>query len=209
MGVLAVVASVAGLTACAGSAPPPKVPAAPAPVARAPADDTPAETGGANSPEAAERVLACVDDRVAQGAERRLARIECEMGQERLIEALRAATAALATAIQEHDEGGIVVSRAHVESLMKRIPHVRFAVPDGVDAVEIEFDGRPVQAANFARTFSVNPGQHRVAARGLRDGRPIAWQSSLDIAERSCISLVPFDARSPAHCDAHRSNVRD
>jgi hypothetical protein len=167
----------------------------------------PAE-GVANSAESAEKVNACVEDRVAHGAAAHLARVECELGQERLIEALRAATAALAAAIQDHDDSVITVARVHVESLMKRIPHVRFSVPDGIDSVEIRFDGRPVQAASLSRTFSVNPGSHRVSARGVRDGKPVAWESSLEIAERSCVALVPFEASAPGRCDASGGTLR-
>ena len=114
----------------------------------------------------------------AASVDARIGGTTCLAERGRLVDALKVARVALADAVLAGDDARMSRARAGVESLLDRLPHVRFAAEGTLPAdLEIRFDGRPVPAAALSTgQWSVDPGPHTLllsrTVRGARLDKP-------------------------------------
>lgn len=90
---------------------------------------------------------------------------------------------------------------ALVVALEPRTSRVRFVLPRDVPDLRLVFDDRPVVDPEKGKWYSVDPGTHRVAAEGTRDGEPVVYDVEVTTPAGSIvtITIVParYDPRGP------------
>jgi hypothetical protein len=69
--------------------------------------------------------------------------------------------------------------------------HVTFVRPEGFEDLDVRFDDRPVPSDGMTRSYTVDPGDHRVTAQGIRDGKVFRYEGSvhLDPGQTSTVTL--------------------
>jgi Tfp pilus assembly protein PilF len=114
----------------------------------------------------------------------------CERRTGHLIDALRDAQKALETGIQKRDIAVMKASRARVQDLLVRIPHVTFQPPKGATDLQVTFDERPVPTESLTKKFSIDPGHHVAHAEGaLNAGLPLAFDAEYDVHEGELLTV--------------------
>lgn len=92
----------------------------------------------------------------------RLRLAESLAAEGRLVGALELARGSLADAVSTHDVEHMPRAREQVESLLQRLPHVRFvATPSLGASAAVRFDGRPVPSSGGDGGWSVDPGDRK------------------------------------------------
>jgi hypothetical protein len=113
----------------------------------------------------------------------------CEARAGQLLDALEDAKKALEDGIQKRDQAVMKIARERVEQLLRRIPHVTFQAPAGVDNLEVTFDDRQVPTAALAKRFSVDPGDHSVHAQGIQGGIPLEMSTKVTVVEGQLVTI--------------------
>jgi hypothetical protein len=184
--------------------------AAPAPGGGA----APARIPGWNNPEAFQHASAglaadmagkldeCLDEdkkslELEEQPRTRLHLSSCEARSEHLLDALQDAQKALEDGIKKRDAAVTKIARERVEQLLRRIPHVTFTIPQGVDNLVVTFDERPVPINALTRRFSIDPGDHAVHAEGTQNGIPLALDEKYTVGEGQLLT-VPLILKSQA-----------
>ena len=90
------------------------------------------------------------------------------------------------------------IARTRVNELIERIPHVTFAVPDGVKDLKVTFDDRLVPSDAYSKKFSVDPGKHKVNATGTVNGFESTFEEEIDIKERD-LQTIRITLKPPAN----------
>ncbi len=119
----------------------------------------------------------------------RLVISRCEEKVGRYLDALKDAQKALELGIKTRDAELIRFARPRVEDLIKKMPHVTFAVPANVTIAEVKFDDRNVPLDALTKKFSIDPGKHHVASNGLAAGVPGAMQDDYDVKEGELLTV--------------------
>jgi tetratricopeptide (TPR) repeat protein len=119
----------------------------------------------------------------------RLVLSRCEEKGGKYLDALKDAQKALELGIKTRDAELIRVARPRVEDLIKKMPHVTFAVPANVTIAEVKFDDRSVPLAALSKKFSIDPGKHHVSANGLAAGVPGAMEDDYDVKEGDLLTV--------------------
>lgn len=199
-----------GSGAAAGGDDQAQAPAVPAPGA----GSAPAHIPGWNNPEAFQHASAglaadmagklddCIDEdkkslELEEQPRTRLHLSSCEARSEHLLDALQDAQKALEDGIRKRDPAVTKIARERVEQLLRRIPHVTFTVPQGVDNLVVTFDDRPVPINALTRRFSIDPGEHTVHAEGTQNGIPLAVDNKYTVGEGQLLT-VPLVLKSQA-----------
>jgi hypothetical protein len=188
--------------------------------AQEPAAPTPGATGtsahipGWNNPEAFQHASAglaadmagkiddCIDEdkkslELEEQPRTRLHLSSCEARSGHLLDALQDAQKALEDGIRKRDAAVAKVSRERVEQLLRRIPHVTFTMPQGVDNLVVTFDDRPVPINALTRRFSIDPGEHTVHAEATQNGIPLSLDEKYTVGEGQLLT-VPLILKSQA-----------
>jgi hypothetical protein len=121
----------------------------------------------------------------------------CEARAGRLLDALSDARKALEGGIREHDGAATHTARDKLEALLRRIPHVTFRAPAGIDHLMVTFDDRSVPIDSLTKRFSVDPGEHVVRAEGTQGGVPVYFEDKVTASEGQ-LTTVPIVMSSPA-----------
>jgi hypothetical protein len=121
----------------------------------------------------------------------------CEARIGWLLDALSDARKALEEAIRERDPQATHAARDRVELLMRRVPHVTFQPPAGVDHLLVTFDSRPVPSEALTKRFSIDPGEHVVHAEGSQAGIPVYFEDRYTVGEGELLT-VPLVLTSQA-----------
>ena len=119
----------------------------------------------------------------------RLVLSRCEEKSNKYLDALKDAQKALELGIKTRDAELIRVARPRVEDLIKKMPHVTFAVPANVTVAEVKFDDRNVPLNALSKKFSIDPGKHHVSANGLAAGVPGAMEDDYDVKEGELLTV--------------------
>lgn len=175
---------------------------------------TPAHIPGWNNPEAFQHASAglaadmagklddCIDEdkkslELEEQPRTRLHLSSCEARSEHLLDALQDAQKALEDGMRRRDAAVAKVSRERVEQLLRRIPHVTFTVPQGIDNLVVTFDERPVPINALTKRFSIDPGDHAVHAEGTQNGIPLSLDEKYTVGEGQLLT-VPLILKSQA-----------
>jgi hypothetical protein len=167
---------------------------------------TPAHIPGWNNPEAFQHASAglaadmagkiddCIDEdkkslELEEQPRTRLHLSSCEARSGHLLDALQDAQKALEDGIRKRDAAVTKVSRERVEQLLRRIPHVTFVAPQGVDDLVVTFDERPVPINALTRRFSIDPGEHAVHAEGTQNGIPLSVDEKYTVGEGQLLTV--------------------
>ncbi len=124
----------------------------------------------------------------------------CEAKSGHLLDALNDARRALEDGIREKDTALTRVARDQVELLLRRVPHVTFRPPSGVEHLTVTFDDRPVPTDSLTKRFSIDPGEHVVRAQGVQAGQggiPLSFEDKYTVAEGQLLA-VPLVLSSQA-----------
>jgi hypothetical protein len=171
-----------------------------------PASTAPSHIPGWNNPEAFQEASAglaadmagklpdCIEhDQKSLGIEEqprtRLHLSSCEARSTKLLDALRDAQKALEDGIRRRDPAVTRAAQDRVEQLLRRIPHVTFVPPAGVDNLIVAFDERPVPINALSKRFSIDPGEHSVHAEGTQNGIPLAFDDKYTVAEGQLLTV--------------------
>ena len=119
----------------------------------------------------------------------RLVLSRCEEKSGKYLDALKDAQKALELGIKTRDAELIRVARPRVEDLIKKMPHVTFAVPANITVAEVKFDDRNVPLEALSKKFSIDPGKHHVSANGLAAGVPGAMEDDYDVKEGELLTV--------------------
>lgn len=109
----------------------------------------------------------------------------------RLVAALQVARVALADSVLLGDEARMSRARAGVESLLERLPHVRFVAEGTLPSdLEVRFDGRVVPGAGLeVGQWSVDPGSHvLVLSRTVRGAR-VEKRAEISVPEATTVAV--------------------
>lgn len=187
---------------------------APPPAAPPPGGAAPARIPGWNNPEAFQHASAglaadmagkldeCLDEdkkslELEEQPRTRLHLSSCEARSEHLLDALQDAQKALEDGIKKRDPAVTKIARERVEQLLRRIPHVTFTMPQGVDNLVVTFDDRPVPINALTKRFSIDPGDHTVHAEGTQNGIPLSLDEKYTVGEGQLLT-VPLILKSQA-----------
>ena len=121
----------------------------------------------------------------------------CEMRSGHLLDALGDAQKALEDGIHRRDAAVTKFARERVEQLLRRVPHVTFQPPLGVDDLQVTFDDRQVPIRALAKRFSIDPGEHVVHAEGTQNGIPLTFDQKITVGEGQLVT-VPLVLKSHA-----------
>jgi len=119
----------------------------------------------------------------------RLHLASCEARSAKLVDALKDAQKALEVGIQKRDAGVMKIARTRVKELLDRIPHVTFVPLPGVPDLSVKFDDRPVPVEALTKKFSVDPGKHKVYAKGTVNGFQSTYEEEYDVKERDFVTI--------------------
>jgi len=186
----------------------------PAPPTAPATGGTPVHIPGWNNPEAFQHASAglaadmagkiddCIDEdkkslELEEQPRTRLHLSSCEARSGHLLDALQDAQKALEDGIRKRDAAVTKVSRERVEQLLRRIPHVTFTLPQGVDNLVVTFDERPVPINALTKRFSIDPGEHAVHAEGTQNGIPLSIDEKYTVGEGQLLT-VPLILKSQA-----------
>ena len=171
-----------------------------------PTSNAPARIPGWNNPEAFQHASAglaadmagklddCIDEdkkslELEEQPRTRLHLSSCEARTGHLLDALRDAQKALEDGIRKRDAAVTKVSRERVEQLLRRIPHVTFVPPQGVDDLVVTFDERSVPTNALTKRFSIDPGDHTVHAEATQNGIPLAVDEKYTVGEGQLLTV--------------------
>lgn len=106
-----------------------------------------------------------------------------------LVAALDVARVALADSVLLGDEARMSRARAGVESLLERLPHVRFAAEGSLPSdLEVRFDGRLVPEAGLGvGQWSVDPGSHVIVLSRVVRGARIDKRAEISVPEATTV----------------------
>jgi hypothetical protein len=121
----------------------------------------------------------------------------CEARMGKMLDALSDAQKALQDGIKKRDGAVTRAARERVEALLRRVPHVTFQPPLGIDDLEVTFDDRPVPVEALTKRFSIDPGEHTVHAEGTQAGIPLTFDGKYTVAEGELLN-VPLVLKSQA-----------
>jgi len=121
----------------------------------------------------------------------------CEAKLGRLLDALVDAQKSLEVGVKQRDGTLTRAARERVETLLRRVPHITFQPPLGVDDLEVTFDDRPVPVDTLTKRFSIDPGEHTVHAEGTQAGIPLTFDETYTVAEGELLN-VPLVLKSQA-----------
>jgi hypothetical protein len=119
----------------------------------------------------------------------RLQLASCESHAGKLIGALTDAQKALDAGINTRDQSVIRPSRALVEQLLNRLPHVRFVPPENIPDLQVQFDGIPVPAQLLSKAPPADPGKHTIHASGTVNGLAMEFDQTYDVHEGEVVSV--------------------
>jgi hypothetical protein len=122
-------------------------------------------------------------------ARTRLHLSSCEARAGHLLDALNDARKALESGIRERDSAATRTARDKVEALLRRIPHLTFRPPAGIDHLMVTFDDRSVPIESLTRRFSIDPGEHVVRAEGTQAGVPLYFEDKVTVAEGQLVTV--------------------
>lgn len=99
------------------------------------------------------------------------------------VEAARLLAAMLEAARATHDADP-EIDRARIASnhALARVAKVRFDVPKDAFDLQLEVDGRPVVRASEGKTYSIDPGPHRVVASAVRGAVRVGLDETFVVA---------------------------
>ena len=113
----------------------------------------------------------------------------CEARTGHLLDALRDAQKALEDGIHKRDPAVMKAARERVEGLLRRVPHVTFQLPVGVENLVVTFDDRAVPVAALSKHFSIDPGDHKLHAEGTQSGIPLALDATYQVGEGQLLTV--------------------
>jgi hypothetical protein len=119
----------------------------------------------------------------------------CESRTGHLLDALADAQKALEDGLHKRDVAVTKLAHERVEALLRRIPHVTFQSPLGVDDLQVTFDERQVPINALSKRFSIDPGDHQVHAEGTQNGIPLSLDVKVTVAEGQLVT-VPLVLKS-------------
>jgi hypothetical protein len=183
----------------------PAAPAAPAAPGRIPGWSSPdafQEASAGLAADMAGKLTDCIEhDRKSLELEEqprtRLHLSSCESRSAHLLDALQDAQKALEDGMRKKDTAVMKTARERVEMLSRRIPHVTFQPPLGVDDLQVTFDERPVPVHALNKRFSIDPGDHVVHAEGTQSGIPLSLDAKYVVGEGQLLT-VPLVLKSQA-----------
>ena len=180
---------VLSLAACAGRARPAAGPEEGAigplpPAVAAP----PASTSAADPPPDACAPLRLEVER-GETSDNRVALGKCEEEEGHLVNALREYQKALVIVLKAKQIGNARAVQEDLKRTLGRIPHLAFEVPPAVSSVEVWFDDRPVPSQELEKRFTIDPGDHRVRATGVREGRLVHYEETIRVAEAANLKV--------------------
>lgn len=135
----------------------------------------------------------------------------CQYRSGKYKDALREAQKALDMGIARKDTPLMKAARDRVRQLIELMPHVTFKPPAGVVGLEVTFDGREVPVESLSKKFSVDPGTHKVVAKGKFNGLDSDYTQEAVVKEKDLyefnIVLTPSDTdvvtRAQIECQLH------
>jgi hypothetical protein len=113
----------------------------------------------------------------------------CEARSAHLLDGLRDAQKALEDGIRKRDPLVMKAARERVEGLLRRVPHVTFVPPVGIEGLQVTFDDRAVPAEALSKRFSIDPGDHKVHAEGTQNGIPLTLDASYQVGEGQLLTV--------------------
>jgi hypothetical protein len=132
---------------------------------------------------------------------------DCAQRAHKLKDALRHSKVALDRAIDDEDVPLMNAARVQVMEIVEQIPRVKFALPaDNVTELVVTFfpntedvAGTAVPRESLGKTFVVDPGPHRVIAKGKVQGIPWTFDRIIEVKEFETVTvaltLVPDSPR--------------
>ena len=113
----------------------------------------------------------------------------CEARTAHLLDGLRDAQKALEDGIRKRDPLVMKAARERVEGLLRRVPHVTFTTPVGIEGLQVTFDDRAVPPGALTKRFSIDPGDHKVHAEGTQNGIPLSLDATYQVGEGQLLTV--------------------
>ncbi len=131
-----------------------------------------------------------------------LARSACQERAGRLVAAWQGALAAQRLAASRHSARFLRVAQKRVADLSARIPKVTLERPANGELDSVSLDGVDVPLDNLRQPLPLDPGRHRLQARGKLDGRAASFERGFGAGEREAIAIRIVLASAPAAAPA-------